>query len=87
MNTLTVQEQIVDNFIVASETIQEQEDIIKTNKIVDNSIVLSNIIELATSVIIRIAGKDIADSIGNQSLNRNILSNLIANRIKEKILK
>jgi len=68
-------------------TVQEQEDCIKTNKIVDNSIVLSNIIELATSVIIKIAGKDIADSIGEQSLNRNVLSNLVANRIKEKILK
>lgn len=68
-------------------TVQEQEDIIKTNKIADNSIVLSNIIELATSVIIKIAGKDIADNVGNQSLNRNILSNLVANRIKEKVLK
>lgn len=68
-------------------TVQEQEDVIKINKITDNAIVLSNIIELATSVIIKIAGKDIADSIGEQSLNRNILSNLVANRIKEKILK
>lgn len=68
-------------------TVAEQEDIIKINKITDNAIVLSNVIELATSVIIKIAGKDIADSIGEQSLNRNMLSNLVANRIKEKILK
>lgn len=68
-------------------TVQEQEDIIKTTKIADNSIVLSNVVELATSVIIKIAGKDIADSVGNQSLNRNMLSNLVANRIKEKVLK
>ncbi len=68
-------------------TVQEQEDIIKTTKIADNSVVLSNVVELATSVIIKIAGKDIADSVGNQSLNRNMLSNLVANRIKEKVLK
>lgn len=68
-------------------TVQEQEDVIKTTKIADNSIVLSNVVELATSVIIKIAGKDIADSVGNQSLNRNMLSNLVANRIKEKVLK
>ena len=68
-------------------TVQEQEDIIKTSKIADNSVVLSNVVELATSVIIKIAGKDIADSVGNQSLNRNMLSNLVANRIKEKVLK
>ena len=67
-------------------TVQEQEDIIKTAKIADNAVVLSNVIELATSVIIKIAGKDIADSLGQQSLNRNMLSNLVANRIKEKIL-
>ena len=68
-------------------TVQQQENVIKTTKIADNSIVLSNVVELATSVIIKIAGKDIADSVGNQSLNRNILSNLVANRIKEKVLK
>ena len=68
-------------------TVQQQENVIKTNKIADNSIVLSNVVELATSVIIKIAGKDIADSVGNQSLNRNMLSNLVANRIKEKVLK
>ncbi len=68
-------------------TVQEQEDIIKTTKIADNAVVLSNVVELATSVIIKIAGKDIADSVGNQSLNRNMLSNLVANRIKEKVLK
>ena len=68
-------------------TVQEQENVIKTTKIADNSIVLSNVVELATSVIIKIAGKDIADSVGNQSLNRNMLSNLVANRIKEKVLK
>jgi len=67
-------------------TVQQQEDIIKTTKIADNAVVLSNVVELATSVIIKIAGKDIADNVGNQSLNRNMLSNLVANRIKEKVL-
>ncbi|NTW91664.1 MAG: hypothetical protein HGA35_07030 [Erysipelotrichaceae bacterium] len=68
-------------------TVAEQEDVIKTTKIADNAVVLSNVVELATSVIIKIAGKDIADSVGKQSLNRNMLSNLVANRIKEKVLK
>jgi hypothetical protein len=67
-------------------TVEEQENVIKTNKILDNSIVLSNVIELSTSVMIKIAGKDIADTLNKQSLNRNILSNLVSNRIKEKIL-
>lgn len=67
-------------------TLEEQESAIKTTKILDNSLVLSNIIELSTSVIIKIAGKDIADTLNKQSLSRNILSNLVANRIKEKVL-
>lgn len=67
-------------------TLQEQQDAIKVNNTLDNSLVLSNIVELTTSVIIKIAGQDIADTINKESLNRNILSNLVANRIKEKIL-
>lgn len=68
-------------------TVEEQESIIKTTKIAENAVVLSNVVELATSVIIKIAGKDIADTLGQQSLNRNMLSNLVASRIKENISK
>ena len=68
-------------------TVQEQEDIIKTTKIAENAVVLSNVVELATSIIIKIAGKDIADTLGQQSLNRNMLSNLVASRVKENISK
>ena len=78
---------LLKEFKMSDLTLQEQESIIKVQKIFDQSIVLSNVVELATSVIIKIAGKDIADSVGNQSLNRNMLSNLVANRIKEKVLK
>lgn len=67
-------------------TVQEQEDVIKVNNILDNSLVLSNILELATSVIIKISGKDISSTINKESLNRSVLSNLVANRLKEKIL-
>lgn len=67
-------------------TIEEQQDRLKTKKIVDNAVVLSNVVELATSVVIKMAGKDIADSINKQSLNRSVLSNMVANRIKEQIL-
>jgi uncharacterized protein YfeS len=67
-------------------TIEEQQSANQAKQIYDNSVSLSNIIELATSVIIRIAGKDIADSIEKQSLNRNVLSNLVANRVKETLL-
>lgn len=68
-------------------TLDEQQQKLKTKKIADNAISLANIIELTTSVVISMAGKDIADSMNNQSINREVLSNMVANRIKEKILK
>lgn len=67
-------------------TIEEQQDLLKTKQIMDNAVPLSNVVELATSIVIQLAGKDVADSINKQSLNRTVLSNLVANRIKEKIL-
>jgi len=66
-------------------TIEEQEDAVKVEKVLNNAIVLSNIIELSTSVISNIAGKDIADTLDKENLNKNILSRLIANRIREVI--
>lgn len=67
-------------------TLEEQRSVLKNKQIFNNAVSLSNVVELATSVIVRIAGKNIADSIDKQSLNRNVLSNLVANRIKEKLL-
>lgn len=67
-------------------TIEEQQTAAKVKKILDTSIVVSNIIELATSVILDIAGKDTADTIGDQSLNRNVLANLVADRVKVRVL-
>lgn len=67
-------------------TLAEQQSSITNKKILENAISLSNIVELATSVIAKIAGKDIADTIDRQSLNRGVLSNLVANRIKDQVL-
>lgn len=67
-------------------TVEQQQTAIRMKKIQDNAIVLSNVVELATSVIVRIAGKDIADSVNNQTLSRNVLTNLVANRAKDQIL-
>lgn len=66
--------------------LEQQQDLLKTKQILDNAVPLANIVDLATSVVISLAGKDVADSINKQSLNRTVLSNLVANRIKEKIL-
>lgn len=67
-------------------SVDERQNTIVMNQIKANAIVVSNVLELATSVITNIAGKEIADTFGEQTVNRAILSNLIANRINETIL-
>lgn len=63
---------------------QIQQNNVKT--IHSNALVTSNIIELVVSVVGNVAGKSISDSLEGSSLNRSILSNLVANRVKQQIL-
>lgn len=68
-------------------TLQEQQSQLQLRKTLDNGVVLANIIEISTNVVSRVAGKDIADSVNRQTLSRNVLANLVANRIKARVLK
>lgn len=67
-------------------SVTEQTDLIRRNRVEENGIVLANVIELAANVISGMAGTDIADTINKQTLNRSVLANLIAGRIKEQLL-
>lgn len=67
-------------------TIDEQRTIAANKIVFKNSVPVANIIELATSVVITIAGKDVADMINKESLSRGLLTNLVANRIKDRLL-
>ena len=68
-------------------TLQEQQTQLQLRKTLDNGVILANIIEVSTNVVSRVAGKDIADSVNRQTLSRNVLANLVANRIKTRVLK
>ncbi len=68
-------------------TIEEKKERAKMGEVLKNALVVSNIIEVVTGVITRVAGKDVADTVGDETLNRTVLSNMIATRIKEKVLK
>lgn len=67
-------------------TIEETQSLIKTGKLFENTVVVSNIVELVSSVIARVDGKDIAYSSGEDNLSRSVLSNLVASRIKKNLL-
>ena len=66
--------------------VEEQYNKVRLGRIKENGIVLANVIELASNVISGMAGKDIADTLNKQTLNRSMLANLIATRIKEQLL-
>lgn len=66
--------------------LNEQKTAAKLKNTGENANVIANVIEISVSVISKLAGKDIADALDKQSLNRTVLSNLVANRIKEKVL-
>ena len=67
-------------------TVEQQQDAVKNKKVYDNSIVLSNILELTSSVIFKLADTDTSESLAKSDLNKAVINNLISNRIKEKLL-
>ncbi len=67
-------------------TVDEIKTEMQNKKTLDNTIVLANVIELSVSVVSKIAGKDMADTLNNESLSRAVLTNMVSNQIKEKLL-
>lgn len=66
-------------------TLQETQDQQTAQAISSNAIVLSNVVELATSVVRQMAKQDLAQSLGDQSQTREVLTNIVANRVKQKL--
>lgn len=67
--------------------IDEQRQLNTVRAAIDTARPIANIIELTTNVIKRVAGKDIGDTLGETSVNRAVLSNLVAQRVKEIVMK
>ena len=68
-------------------TIEEKAQVIKLEKILDNAYVLSNVVELATDVVSNLSVSDISDTIGNETLGRSIVSNLVAKRFLDRSIR
>lgn len=64
--------------------IEQQPSPISKQQILDAA-VLSNVIELTVSVVKGFADKDTAGAISNEGMTRQVLSNIVASRIKETI--
>jgi len=76
----------MEDLVVKDQTVEELLTEAKLKEIFEISVTLSNILELTSEVITQIAGNDIADKIEDQTLNKSLVLNIIANRIKEKTL-
>ena len=56
-----------------------------TQAVTDNAIVLSNVVELATSVVRQMASAGLAEALGDQTQTREVVSSTVANRIKDRL--
>jgi hypothetical protein len=58
----------------------------KVQRVHQNAVILANVIELVCACVKQAATSDVAQALGDDSLNRDVLANLVANRIKEKLI-
>lgn len=66
-------------------TIPEMQERQLTQAVTDNAIVLSNVVELATSVVRQMASAGLAQVLGDQTQTREVVSSTVANRIKDRL--
>lgn len=55
----------------------------KINHVHANAVVVANIVEVVSSVIKNIATSDVSSALSEDGLSSDVLSNIVANRIKE----
>lgn len=67
-------------------TLQEQQSEANSAKVLKNAVVIANVIELTSSIISRVDGKDAAYAEDKGNLSRLVLDNIIGSRIKKKLL-
>lgn len=58
----------------------------KINDVHQNAVIIANIIELTVSCIKRVAVSEVSDALGQDSLSRDVLNHIVANRIKEQLI-
>jgi hypothetical protein len=58
----------------------------QTRRVVENAVVLSSVVEMAVKVLQTVADKDVSESIQSKGMTRTLLTNTIANRLKQQIV-
>lgn len=58
----------------------------KVTTVHQNAVIIANIIELTVSCLKRVAVSEVSDALGEDSLNRDVVSHIVANRIKDRLI-
>lgn len=64
----------------------EQQMYLKNERIYKNAAVLANVLELSSSVIAKVCESELSDTINGDSITKSVLLNIVANRIKDRVL-
>lgn len=68
-------------------TLDEQKAIIRNNQIYDNAVVLSNILEITSSIMAKISSDHVSRTINNDSVTKGVLLSYAASQLREKLIK
>ena len=70
---------------MADLTVEQMQSDQKVQAITSNAVVLSNVVELVTSVVRAMAQQDVSGAMSDGTQTRDIVSNTVANHIKHKL--
>lgn len=70
---------------MADLTVEQMQSDQKVQAITSNAIVLSNVVELVTSVVRAMAQQDVSGAMSNGTQTRDIVANTVTNHIKHKL--
>lgn len=71
---------------MTDQTVDELHNSLNLTEIRKNTITVSNIVEVISSVVRNAAGNDISATIKEQNLTTNLLNVIIINKLNEKLL-
>lgn len=71
---------------MSESTLNEITEHAKNTRVHKNAVVLANIIELACACVKRVSCGEAAQALEGGEMNRDVLANIVANRVKEKLI-
>lgn len=58
----------------------------KTQRVHRNAVIFANVVEIVCACVKNAASGSVSQALGDNSLNKDVLAGIVANRIKEKLI-